>query len=262
MKDMHAVAKDSHIPAFYQIYVDLKKRILAQSIQNDQQKLPSERDLAQEYKVSRVTMRQALAELEKDALIVRERGKGAFVNAKPRPLLPQLDLPTDGNHRSLQSMVDPCPEIVQLTKFEQTDPEICQSLYYQGPIFYLKRIFCVDGNPVAINRVWIPERFTPDLDKVGLCVEGSLSQTLQKYYGIKIEHRTNIVEAVRPSPSEVNLLKITYDTLILQISSTSYTTGNQPYEHSRTSWIGDTIRLKVEVDDIEHGLQLVSHDTF
>ena len=72
MSNLRAIAKDSPIPVFYQIYVDIKKRILAHTIQDEEQKLPSERDLAEEYGVSRVTMRQSLAELEKDGIIIRE----------------------------------------------------------------------------------------------------------------------------------------------------------------------------------------------
>lgn len=52
-------------------------------------------DLAEEYGVSRVTMRQSLAELEKDGIIIRERGRGSFVNETPRPILQQLKLPSD-----------------------------------------------------------------------------------------------------------------------------------------------------------------------
>ena len=180
------------------------------------------------------------------------------MNETPRPILQQLKLPSDKIMQSARSFVDPHPEIVQLTRFEQTDPEIGENLNYDGPIFYIKRIFRVNGNPIAVNRIWLPEKFTPQLDIVGLCVDNSLSKTLSQHYGIKILHRTNIVEAVRPSPTEVDLLKITYDTLILQISSTSFTGNNVPYEFSRTSWIGDAIRLKVDVTDIEHSLEIAT----
>lgn len=52
----------------------------------------------------------------------------------------------------------------------------------------------------------------------------------------------------------IELLKITYDTLILQITSKSFLKDNVPYEYSVTSWIGDAIRLEVDVEDIEHGI--------
>lgn len=73
--------------------------------------------------------------------------------------------------------------------------EIGENLNYDGSIFYIKRIFRVNGNPIAVNRIWLPEKFTPQLDIVGLCVDNSLSKTLSQHYGIKILHRTNIVEA-------------------------------------------------------------------
>ena len=66
--------------------------------------------------------------------------------------------------------------------------------------------------------------------------------------------RENVIEAVRPSVSDIELLKITYDTLILQITSKSFLKDNLPYEYSVTSWIGDAIRLEVDVEDIEHGI--------
>ncbi|MEG7531899.1 MAG: GntR family transcriptional regulator, partial [Hungatella sp.] len=60
---MKNVVKDSPIPAYYQIYVDLKKKILNSSIQAEDGKLPTEQSLADAYGVSRVCMRQSMAEL-------------------------------------------------------------------------------------------------------------------------------------------------------------------------------------------------------
>lgn len=68
-------------------------------------------------------------------------------------------------------------------------------------------------------------------------------------------HRRNVIEAVRPSATEVELLKIPYDILILQVTSTSFLEDDTPFEHSITSWIGDSIRLKMDVYDIEYGLE-------
>ena len=46
-------------------------------------KLPSESEMTQAYGVSRITVRQALSDLQKEGLIVRLQGKGAFVS-QPR----------------------------------------------------------------------------------------------------------------------------------------------------------------------------------
>lgn len=249
------VAKDSPIPIYYQIYVDLKKKLFGEWATIEDGKLPPEQALAKVYNVSRVCMRQAMAELEKDGLIVRYRGRGSFINVSPKPILHNLDLPASFSKQSVRKYIDRNPEIVELCRFESTYEHISEELNYQGAIFYIKRIMRVDGNPISVNRIWLPEKFTPGLDQTGLCVEGSLSKTLDQKYCLKAHHRSNIIEAVRPSASEVELLKITYDTLMLQVTSTSFLEDNTPFEHSVTSWIGDSIRLKMDVYDIEHGLE-------
>ena len=69
------IDRDSPVPVYYQIQQDLISRISRGEWQIGEQ-MPSESSLIDEYKVSRVTPRQALAELEKDNLIKRHRGKG------------------------------------------------------------------------------------------------------------------------------------------------------------------------------------------
>lgn len=49
------------------------------------QKLPSENQLSQKFKVSRQTVRQAIAVLEEQQLISRVRGSGTYVNAATQP---------------------------------------------------------------------------------------------------------------------------------------------------------------------------------
>ena len=82
--------RNSPIPAYYQIELDLKERITKKEWDiND--RLPSEAELSAQYDVSRVTIRQALAELEKDGIIKKQRGKGAFVSANPQAFIHDLD---------------------------------------------------------------------------------------------------------------------------------------------------------------------------
>src|SRR4030042_217823 len=50
---------------------------------------PTEEQLIDLYKISRITVRQALAALEMDGLITRKRGKGSFVFGKQERLEPR-----------------------------------------------------------------------------------------------------------------------------------------------------------------------------
>ena len=64
-----SIDRNSPVPAYYQIQLDLSDRI-QRGEWNDRKQLPSESTLAEQYAVSRITLRQALAELEKDLSLI------------------------------------------------------------------------------------------------------------------------------------------------------------------------------------------------
>ncbi|MGE5223635.1 MAG: GntR family transcriptional regulator [Omnitrophica WOR_2 bacterium] len=80
-------------PLYLRIYADLKKRIEDGEWAYGAM-LPSENDLCEMYHIARGTVRQVLAELEKEGLVRRERGRGTFI---ARSILPK-DAAGSNNH--------------------------------------------------------------------------------------------------------------------------------------------------------------------
>jgi len=80
----------SPTPLYYKIYIVLREQILEGLLGQDEL-LPSEIELAESYKVSRVTIRRTLERLELDGLILRQRGRGTFV----RPVLASKPVKAD-----------------------------------------------------------------------------------------------------------------------------------------------------------------------
>lgn len=88
------------------IYLQLERLLraaISEGRLSDSEALPAERDLAGHYGISRITVRKALAELEREGLVVRRRGMGTFVakqrdalNSSPFPF--QEDLVGAGRH--------------------------------------------------------------------------------------------------------------------------------------------------------------------
>ena len=72
------LTREKGVPLYYQLDTILRKMILSGEFEAGAL-LPTEDLLVQQYQVSRITVRQALAALEKDRLIVRRQGKGTFV---------------------------------------------------------------------------------------------------------------------------------------------------------------------------------------
>ncbi len=81
-KQSHSSRKILPIPLFQQAKDEIKRKILDGTfVAHD--KLPSERELTAQFKMSRVTIRQALGELQREGLIFKINGKGTFVS-KPK----------------------------------------------------------------------------------------------------------------------------------------------------------------------------------
>lgn len=79
------------IPLYSQLMSTLQEQIETQMKPND--KLPTEKQIGEEYSMSRTTVRLAMQELEKRGFIYRIQGKGSFVSAiKPKSLNSFFDL--------------------------------------------------------------------------------------------------------------------------------------------------------------------------
>ncbi|OUM89967.1 MAG: GntR family transcriptional regulator [Caldibacillus debilis] len=82
------INKQSRIPLYIQL-MDIIINQIERGEYKPNDKLPSERELCEKYDVSRMTVRQALLELERDGYIYKKHGLGSFVS--PRSINQKLD---------------------------------------------------------------------------------------------------------------------------------------------------------------------------
>lgn len=87
-----------------QVVVDHLRHVLAEL--SDGERLPSETALSQQLRVSRTTVRDGLASLERDGLIVRQHGLGTFKAPATRPL-----------HTPLNRVL-PIPDVIRAAGYE------------------------------------------------------------------------------------------------------------------------------------------------
>lgn len=70
------------IPYYYQLQGLLRQQIVRGRWQEGDQ-VPSEKQLCEQYAVSRTTVRQAVGQLVLEGLVHHVKGKGTFVGRKP-----------------------------------------------------------------------------------------------------------------------------------------------------------------------------------
>jgi GntR family transcriptional regulator len=240
---MTRVDRDSPIPAYYQIALDIRNRIQKQEWEAGQS-IPPETTLAKEYGVSRVTMRQALAELAKDGLLERRQGSGTFINPEPIPLVHDLSLPQILAGRLRERGLVTSSTIIEAQTFPDPLPQVQENLQITEitPVAYLKRILLIGNKLAALNRSWFDGTLCPGITEQEL-IDHSLSKTLHERYGLVPAYANNWLEVIRCTKETAELLDSVLDMPMILLRSVSYLSDGTPLEYSITEWLGDRIRF-------------------
>lgn len=95
----------NNVPIYDQIYSQIKNQIIAGTLQQDQA-LPSIRNLAKDLRISVITTKRAYDELEREGFIYTLPAKGCFVAPKNTELL---------REQTLRQIEQHIQEIIQLS---------------------------------------------------------------------------------------------------------------------------------------------------
>ena len=243
------IDRTSPIPTYLQIAYSLIRKISEEEWAVGEQ-LPPENTLAELFGTSRVTVRQALAWLESDGLIQRQRGKGGFVAAKPAYITQDLQFPAPGEQQ--KPRVAPESRItardVRLVELEKGNRRAARMLRLteDAPLIYLERLFESGGRVVGINQAWFPKALVPDLAARGL-LRDSISTTLEEVYGLVTAEVENFIEADMLDAHTARLLGSSYASPALRIQSVHYLENGTPIEYASTIWNGSNTQFHLRV---------------
>lgn len=241
-----AVDRSSPLPAYFQVAQDLRRRIADGEWANGDRITP-ELVLARDYGVSRVTVRQALAELAKDDLVERKRGSGTYVHPQQRPIVYDLNLTLGAYAARIRELgFANRAEIIESGLIDAPADHLrsALSLGQGGQVAYLLRRIFINEQPAAMYRSWFDVRVVPGIERSS-GVEGSLSDTLERDYGFVPVRSELYLEVVRSTREETQLLGSGSDVPLLVVTSTSYLADGRPLEHAQMTWLGDRVRFHV-----------------
>jgi GntR family transcriptional regulator len=187
----------SRVPRYHQIAQTLRARIVAAG---PGERLDNQRSLAREFGVTLMTLRQALALLERDGLIARRHGLGTFV---ARPAIDYDILHLRALAGDLSALGEDVATRFLRSHFVVAEARVAQALALPAgaPVFALERLRLVDGEPVSFQTSYLPAALGEELSKADLAVT-PLRQVLTHKLGIDITGARETVSAVPlPGPA-------------------------------------------------------------
>lgn len=182
---------------YHHMHLVLRKRILEGAYPRESL-LTSERELAVEFGVARVTVRSALAALERDGLVRREQGRGTIVTGhSPQPdarISEELDA-FDVLFDSILSVgLRSTARVLEMRTAElPADVAVMLGLEAGSPVCRLVRLRLLDRRPISYSTVWLPTELARGLTRRELAARPLLS-ALQRE-GARVERAEETVSA-------------------------------------------------------------------
>ena len=240
---MYQLDDKSPIALYYQLKSALAQRILDKEW-NEGDRLPTEFELCKQYGVSRITVRQALAELEKECLVTRKQGVGTFVT------VPQIEQ----NLTSFYSFSEefkkrglaPRNEVVEF-QLVKPDPKVQKALKLREGhnVYYLKRLRYADETLMAIELTYLPTHLFPGLTRRDL-ENAALYDVMRSTYEIVPDSAEEFFGAASISEEDAELFHLPPGHAALDLERFTYA-GMLCIEYTRGIVRGDKFRFHVKL---------------
>ncbi len=232
--DAHAGAAMLHGPAAVRLYSRIREDIRARIVSGAWQphdRLPSESELMGQYGVSRITVRQALSDLQKERVIFKVAGKGSFVSpGKPFQELGRLQgfaeamgaLGHDTYNRVLAVRTVPANDTVAL-RLQLTAGELVTEIH---------RVRHVGAQPVSLDLTWLPLALGQRVSREDLAVR-DIFGILEADCAAPLGHADLVIDAQLADADQAALLGLPAGSPLLHIERLTHGVHGQPldYEH-------------------------------
>jgi GntR family transcriptional regulator len=224
----------SPLPIYYQLQTIIQNDIEGGRLKPGDAITP-ERKLAERYKVSVGTVRQAIAPLVNEGLLIRMQGKGTFVAGTT------MDPDYVRSYRFLSDFSEAEAPIKFTFKSLKkvagsTRINACLKIAAGQDLFELKRLMLIDNEATAYSISYLPQRMFKRLDETpsSRFEKIALYRIIEQAYSVPTISRRELFSVAAADKEVAALLQVEPGSPVLVIEMMAYTHKERAYEFRKS----------------------------
>jgi GntR family transcriptional regulator len=208
--------------------------------------VPSERDLMAQYGVSRITVRQALGDLQKESLIFKLAGKGAYV-AQTRPFQELGRL--QGFAEAMEARGHETYNRVLAIEHGPASDLVASRLGLApgSPVTELRRVRYLDRQPVSLDITWVPRAIGERLEREDLASR-DIFLIIENEYATPLGHADLVIDAGLADEALAEDLAIDPGAPVLRIERLTHDAAGRPIDYEHLYCRADNFQYRLRIE--------------
>ena len=234
----------SSVPLHTQIREIVRRRVLDGTYAPHSQ-MPSESQMMEAFSVSRITIRQALGDLQKEGLIFKVAGKGSFV-AKPKAFQSLSRLQGFGEAMT-PSGYETFSQVLSTKRMKASEVVANRlALPIGAPVFEIQRLRYLNREPISVDQSYFPLALGERLAQEDLATR-DIFVILENDLGQHLTHADVQIEAISADETLARQLRIAEASPLLRIERLTHA-GEQPIYFEFLYYRGDAFQYRLRID--------------
>ena len=209
-------------------------------------RFPGEREIAQDCKVARMTIRRAIDQLIQEQKLERRVGSGTFITYTP--IIHKFRLKSFTEEMTSLGLKPSSKLLI----FEYVKADAIKSSLLNVPIgsvlLKFSRLRLAEGVVLGVETIFLPNAYFPGIKEEDL--NGSLYSLLQERYGIQIINANTSFSASIPSQELADQLEIQKDRACLELEMTDLDQNGRIIMLAKCVYIGNQYKLNLSFDTV------------
>jgi GntR family transcriptional regulator len=207
------------------------------------EKLPTEREFAEQFSVSRLTVRQMLGRLESEGRVYRAQGSGTFVS-EPR-IAKSLELTSFSEDMRARGLKPGSQEVTIERKPAGANVGFALQMSPRDDVIHVSRVRFADDVPMCIENSFVPVDVAPGLLEHE--IDGSLYSLLENRFQVRLDRAEQTIRVTTLEPHQAKLLQTAEFSAAFDVQRVSIDARGRRIEYAQSIYRGDRYSYELTV---------------